>query len=227
MNWLLWREYRLNRWILAAGAVLILVPYVIAAIFESDQYEFFFFGVWIFSSGSAYLTISLLAGNALAGERADRSAEFVAYLPLQRGRVLASKLILALITFVVIWGVSLWGFDQVRVPAEMAHNIDPRAQVINMLVVYCMGWLFTSFASSVTYASVSGFVAGMFLAASCQWGAIYWTYGKFVSPLLDRDVHELATSRGAMICLPVAACCFATGTWNYLRRAEPYQWSTA
>jgi ABC-type transport system involved in multi-copper enzyme maturation permease subunit len=227
MNWLLWREYRLNRWILAAGAVLIVVPYVIAAIFESDQYEFFFFGVWVSSAGSAYLTISLLAGNAIAGERSDRSAEFVAYLPLQRWRVLASKLILALITFAVIWGVSLWGFNHVRMPAEMAHNIDPHAQVINMLVIYCMGWLFTSFVSSVTYASVCGLVAGLFLAASCQAGAIFWTYGEFVSPLLDSDVHEIATTWSAMICVPIAIFCFAMGTWNYLSRVEPYQWSTA
>mgnify|MGYP006928307318 CR=1 FL=1 len=36
MNWLLWREYRLNRWILITCAVGIVIPYVIGFFFLSE-----------------------------------------------------------------------------------------------------------------------------------------------------------------------------------------------
>ena len=43
MNWVLWREYRLNRWILVLGAVSLVLPYVAAPLFF--QFEAAFDGV--------------------------------------------------------------------------------------------------------------------------------------------------------------------------------------
>ena len=47
--------------------------------------------------------LALLGGNSIAGERVDRSAEFLAYLPVSRGRILASKLLVALAAVPLIW----------------------------------------------------------------------------------------------------------------------------
>lgn len=161
MNWLLWREYRLNRWILVTGGVLILLPLVIAAVFEYDR-STDFFGAWVVSSLFAYLTVVLLAGHAMAAERTDRSAEFIAYLPSGCWQRLASELILFLITFAAIWGVIFWGAKQLTLPMEIAHIVDLRGFVITILTIYGMGWLFTSFLSSATYASLFAFSAPSF-----------------------------------------------------------------
>ena len=68
MTWLLWREYRLNRWILVTGSALILLAYLIDFIFaDNDSWDFL--GAWLLSCIFAYLTVALLAGNAIAGER--------------------------------------------------------------------------------------------------------------------------------------------------------------
>ncbi|MGI9427835.1 MAG: hypothetical protein ACR2NM_04210, partial [Bythopirellula sp.] len=90
MNWLLWREYRLNRWILAAGTVGIFAPLMGAVlVFSTSDPEAFpkFISMYINSYMATAITVALLAGNAVAGGRADRSAEFLAYLPLPRWRM--------------------------------------------------------------------------------------------------------------------------------------------
>ena len=73
MSWLLWREYRLNRWVLALGAVGILTPLLIAAVaFSTSDGEAFpkFLSMYMCSHLSAAITVALLAGNAVAGGRA-------------------------------------------------------------------------------------------------------------------------------------------------------------
>ena len=73
MKWLLWREYRRNRLILATSGVLVLLSCVFAFILELDPDDLVApdgFFVLVFS----VLTLALLAGNAIAGERADRSS---------------------------------------------------------------------------------------------------------------------------------------------------------
>ena len=61
----------------------------------------------MYSLALSQLTVALLGGNAIAGEAADCSAEFIAYLPLSRPRLLAGKLSLAFSAAVSIWGPNL------------------------------------------------------------------------------------------------------------------------
>ena len=80
MSWLLWREYRRNRWILAAGAAGVLLPIIIAVVFDLNRSSGFI-GAFFLSCVFSQMTVALLAGNAVAGERSDRSAEFIACAP--------------------------------------------------------------------------------------------------------------------------------------------------
>jgi ABC-type transport system involved in multi-copper enzyme maturation permease subunit len=50
--------------------------------------------------------MALLAGNIIACERTDRSAEFLAYQGASRKMVIGSKLILCTITFILICAIS-------------------------------------------------------------------------------------------------------------------------
>ena len=102
MKWLLWREYRLTRLIRIVGAVLMVLPYVgalvllVAASWASEppaiggpspsRAVVLFGGGALYSILLSLLTLTFLGGNAFAGERADRSAEYLAYLPLSRLR---------------------------------------------------------------------------------------------------------------------------------------------
>ena len=112
MKWLFWREYRLNRLILIIFTLLLFLPYVIALIALSWPSEHVvrppdaseaFGGAALYSLVLTQLVVALLGGNAMAGERADRSAHFMAYLPVSRARRVGCKLTLALSVVTLIW----------------------------------------------------------------------------------------------------------------------------
>ena len=217
MKWLLWREYRINRWILVTGSALILLSYLTEVIVnDSDSSDLF--GAWLLGCISAYLTVALLAGNAIAGERADRSAEFIAYLPLGRLHIVASKLLLFLITFAVIGGVAAWTANQVVMPVGLEHHVDVRGFVIAILIIYGVGWMFSSLLSSPTYATLCAFCSLVLVSAGVMIVANY--LGVPVTDMANKEAHEIAIRSTAMTGLPVAAICFSIGTWNFVRRCE-------
>ena len=112
MKWLVWREYRLNQLGLAVGLALLIVPYMVALATllwakVPPSPDKAFAVAALYAVVLIQLTPALLGGNAIAGERADCSAQFIAYLPVSRVRRLTSKLSLTLATMVVLWGVNL------------------------------------------------------------------------------------------------------------------------
>ena len=108
---LLWKDFRQQRGFLIAAAIALLIPYVIAsgcsltrsatesAVGESGEIveapAQFFRAAAMTDICLAVILIPFFAGNAIAGERGDRSAEFFAYLPITKRESLASKLIVA------------------------------------------------------------------------------------------------------------------------------------
>jgi ABC-type transport system involved in multi-copper enzyme maturation permease subunit len=211
MNWLLWREYRRNRWILAGGAVVLLLPFLNAlGADESEERLALFVGYSIFCS----LTVAMLAGNAIAAERADRSAEFLDCLLLGRWRLLASKLFLSLIAITVIWGVYL-----LSLIAGMARFVDLGSFGITLLVTFAVSWLVSSLQSSAAFAVASGFAAPMLIFICMLVSKFHGIPQPFHAATSD-DIAGLAVWY-AMICLPVAVVCFSVGTLRFLRRGEP------
>jgi len=111
MTWLLWKDYRHNRLIVFAGIILLLLPYVFGfwMVLNSEAsrhpggWAFVIAVASLYSLGLGQVTLTLFGGNAIAGERVDRSAEFLACLPITRRKILASKLLLALMITAVIW----------------------------------------------------------------------------------------------------------------------------
>ena len=216
MTWLLWREYRLNRWILVTGSVLFLSAYLIDFIFAGIG-SWDFFGAWLLSCIFAYVTVSLLAGHAFAGERTDRSAEFIAYLPLGRWRIVASKLLLFLITFAVISGVVVWTASLITIPVGLEHYVDLRGFFVAMLIIYGVGWMFSSFLSSPTYATLCGFCSLVLTSAIVMTVTSYLGF----PVTMDKEAHEIASRWMAITGVPLAVACFCIGSWNYVCRREP------
>ena len=200
------------------GAAGILLPCLIAgaAVSAADDPEAYakYFSAYVISYMSAWFTVALLAGNAVAGGRADRSAEFLAYLPLPRWRVLASKLVLPLITVTAAAGVNIV-FVDLRIrpvePVELSDLVDLRLFASVLLVVYCAGWLATQFLSSPLYAAVIGVLVPIGV-------------GVKVVVMLDlsgADGNASLTEWLAVINISTAFVCFSLGTWVFLRRHEP------
>lgn len=236
MNWVLWREYRLNRLIRIVGAVLMLVPYVFVLIERAVLWcwpDFMppspppaiglFGGAAFWSIGLSLLTLTFLAGNAFAGERADRSAEYLAYLPLSRLRRLAAKLLLALGTAVSIWGFNVLVLlvlyfillvtpfelpsvrpDDVLVPAGLF--------VVTGLVMFSVAWLVSSLQSSPAFAVCSGLIVPWLLGIALQGAAFLYDPNEF---------GRIVAIGYTIASLLLAVVCFSIGMWYYLRRVEP------
>src|SRR4051812_45278204 len=102
MTGLLWKEYRLNRGLLILGAAALAGVHVVGAAIEiSHTWPALPGGqTWADALASyGHLAMCLtpylaavLGGNAIACERAERSAHFLAYLPPTKAQILTSKL---------------------------------------------------------------------------------------------------------------------------------------
>jgi len=221
MNWLIWKEYRMNRLILGAGVVLLLLPHAIALLNEMHRLERWpgYFEVSsMFSLMVTQIVLAMLGGNAIAGERSDRSAEFAAYLPFSRLQHLASKLLFAPLAVVAIWGVNLPIVHLVQETGRQHGDAFAVACVmiaVTSLTFFCVSWFFSSWVRSSLLAIVTGLIAPM---------AIIWTIGGVVWWLDIRlPVHEeeIVMSWYAGLCIGLSLAGFIAGTWHYLRRVEP------
>jgi ABC-type transport system involved in multi-copper enzyme maturation permease subunit len=117
MKALIWKDFHINMFVLAYGVVILLAPlaaFTAVNLYAGLRYERL---VWSWSEllimnacfGMALqlLTAAMLGGCAVAAERADRSAEFLAYLPPSRWAIITSKAVLAVGAGTLIWLVEL------------------------------------------------------------------------------------------------------------------------
>ncbi len=223
MTWLLWKDYRHNRVIVIAGIVLLFVPYLFAlsaAWFGGPvEWPVLLAGAGLYSLGLGQVTVALLGGNAMAGERVDRSAEFLLALPISRSKILTSKLLFTLVVVAVIWINALLGWCLMMTSPELEKSFyDDRiyigiANIATVgLLFFGVGWLFSSFLSSPTFAVAAALMAPLLVAS----GMVTTIYFFKLSP---GKVEYIGWFIG--VCLTLALACFSAGTWHYLRRVEP------
>ena len=230
MRWLIWKEYRLNRLVLIAGATLLILPH--AVILMLAWYELgpsvggmpLWSGCFFFSSlqsvAVAQLTMVLLGGNAIACERLDRSAEFLAYLPISKRRTLAGKLALALLTAALIWVPNMLilllatrDLPELRTARDFQMMWEiPRYVALTGLLWFCVGWLLSSIAESPTFAICVGLISPALVLLGIE--GLGWALGYSLDETTVGSWYRWT-------CLGLAAACFVAGTWYYLRRVEP------
>lgn len=229
MTWLVWKEYRLNRLILGVGAALLVLPHLVSLIlvwYEAGHP--LMEGMSRLSQNLAYsagyslvlsqLTLCLLGGYTIACERVDRSAEFLAYLPLSRSRIMAGKIVLPLLAFALIWGLNLL-ILKVTIPGAWLSVAEFRewalvvlgGLAITGLVFFCSGWLLSSALESPTFAIAGGLMTPVIVVTGIQ--TVAW--------LFEFPSDEFVGPWYRYICLGLAPACFVAGTWYYLRRVEP------
>ena len=169
MRWLLWKDYRQNRLIVFAALALLLGPYLIGlcvfcggrwiktdmhngqAVYWTPRWEEFVGGASMYSLVISQLSVALIGGNAISGERVDRSSTFLYSLPIRRKKLLASKLILALAIASIPWllNVAVFGclFGLLEGSPDRYQDLFGCMATIATtgLVFFCVAWFLSSF----------------------------------------------------------------------------------
>jgi ABC-type transport system involved in multi-copper enzyme maturation permease subunit len=209
------------------------MPYVIACcsliwgVFHphyTQEWTFCILFASVYSIMLAQLAMALIGGNAIAGERADRSAEFVTYLPIPKSRSLTAKLLLALAMVVAIWLPNMlvqWCLVDILSPSPYIaqSHVFEVAKIqfnvaINGFVMFCVAWLCSSMLPSPTLAVCIGLITPLIVFGSQGIATQYFRIPMHVVGAIFDFWHPA-------ICLSLAPICFAIGTWIYLRRVEP------
>lgn len=232
MNWLFWKDWRVNRLIVIVALFLFVVPHAAALYaacrgfgpprlpFGAPRLAADLAISSLYSLLLSQVGIALLGGNAFAGERADRSAEFLGYLPVSRRRILTSKMLAAISIIGLIWvpnllilgiSVSVLAPDiPVGGPSGDLTGVLANAAITG-LAFFCVAWLFSTFLESPAIAAAAGLIAPFLIA-----GGIY-----FVLYLRDFPPGVVVAMWYGGLCLVLSFVSFVAGTWHYLRRLDP------
>jgi ABC-type transport system involved in multi-copper enzyme maturation permease subunit len=229
MRSLLWKDFRLNTLIWRIGLALGILPYLgavaLAMLRDGPSWPGTMF--WsavltqaaLLSLAGSELTLTLLGGNVIACERADRSAEFLAYLPPSRAQVLGSKALVSLGAAALIWVPNLLIADLLA-PALHDGSVDIAAlQQASLrwglaatgILLFGAGWLGSALLDSPAVAVGFGF--GLWIAVIASFAASTNTLGW---PTAERVAAWYAASSAVL-----GALCIGIGSCLYLRRIEP------
>ena len=223
MRSLLWKDLRMNALPLVVGGVLVIAPHAVAILnllreyyparppataWGTDLFAGGVYGLWF-----SVFTLALLGGNAVARERVDGSAWFLAMLPVSRAQILASKAALIVVAWAVVWlahfavmygAAALFGVDPASVEGVRAVAAMPFGA--------CLVAVGTSWGASASWESpaiaVAFGLASVIVVAFLAQGlvsALGWTDARLGTVIL---AGWLVVGVGAA----------AAGTGSYLRR---------
>lgn len=209
MKMLLWKDYRQMRPVLIFGALLLAAPYVMLLYTPAfPNWQSQLQDAAGFSLLLSLLTCALLGGTSMAAERGDRSAEFLAGLPIRRLYGLLSKLILCLAAYgaivLITMTVALPLIDRVQWPAYFALSM------IAMLILG-IAWLCSSFMDSTPIATAVGIAVPSLMGVSWAMIMLHWDI-----QVTDQLTALIFATLGLVGLLNIAAGCVI-----YLRRVQP------
>jgi ABC-type transport system involved in multi-copper enzyme maturation permease subunit len=228
MRALIWKEFRLCWPILLVGCALLALPYAAVLTngsgFTRDFWRRMGSGGFFASVSTVVLTLILLGGNAIAGERNDRSAEFMAYLPVSRARNLVSKLVWPMMAVLFAIAVNLiaasiavaFGDAPYRYPLSTAVTDGSLLWVANLGgLCFSVAWLGSALLRSPTFAVAGGILAPVIVSFATM------LIAKCFPPPQVRHPDQIVWSMLAIVVPLIACSCFFAGCRIYLRRVEP------
>lgn len=221
MNALLRKDVRLNLPVFIAAAAFFVIPFVVVLFVDlTGMYTIDWSQTINSANGVALMMtqfiIAALGANALACERSDRSAEFLFSLPIDRGQMIVSKVVVSFAVAAMLWMAHLVIFLLAR-----GEQVIPREELsaiaATSLLLFCASWMGSAFVGSPGKA----LGIGLAIVAALVVGWINW----------ERHMEEAALRAGRgytptaipydVTCLILAALTFAIGCRYYLRRIEP------
>jgi len=228
MTALLWKDYRLNRLLLGFGLLMLAIPLLIGVSYnlylqwrydESWWTQRFWQGIACASLGLSLFTFAMLGASAIAAERADRSAEFLAYLPASRRAIITSKAIIAIGAGLFIWIVNLvlcyvvaphggGGPEDAMARSSDALTVMIPPLAATSVLLFGAGWFWSSFMPG--HAISTGLSFSTLAFVGCSLGS--WEY---------LSGSSMVEKWYVPICLTLGIIGFVAGTVCYLRRVEP------
>ena len=227
---LLWKEYRVNRVVLMYAGAALFGPYVLLVL--RNLYAAWTDGLpawwpkiwWMVATLSLILslfTAAMLGGNSVAGERADRSAEFMATLPPSRGNRITAKAVFTVGILLFIWAVNLIALYVIarhapEQPFQGSEFSDDNAgQMVAVLAVstaiaFGASWFVSCVASSHALAGAAGIGAPVLVACFIMAAQHLLNFGE------DAFTAIYITS-----CASLGVIGFVGGITYYVRRVEP------
>lgn len=216
MNGLLWRECRRNRWILTTGLVLIPLPHIVVALIKwpAAERDSAYFHAYLFSTVLSAMIVAFLAGNSIAPDHADRSGEFISYLPFGGYQKLVCKLLLPLTFVVLLCTVNLtiqmppletWPVGDWPPTGSLPEQLSWSVLLISSALGICgVSWFVSSIQPSAALAVMCGVMATILVAGPFEEADFWFPF----FPVLF---------------LTIAIVCFWFGSRHYLRDNKPYQ----
>ena len=231
---LVWREWRRSRTILfvALGIIVALLLLVFSQpqtppetaggkISVVDRMAVVgSFATWIAVHVSVFL-LPLIAANSLAGERADRSAEFLAPLPVSRSVRLMAKVVLLAAVAIALWAPVLVVASLLR-SSQLVKADDYRSglELLGMVATFtllatALAWLLAAWVESPVIAAV-GAIA---IPVAVPW-VMFSLQVPFLAPASFFSLWFDSEGIPQSLTLLVAAAFFAAGSALYVRRLE-------
>lgn len=183
MRTLIRKDWRLIRPILIAGGILYAAPLVIACVYSRFfsleppktvvQWLELIVGVLMLSFLASMLTAPALSGVMFARERRERTAEFVATLPVSRASIVHSKAIVAVVAFLIPGAVTLAAMGVIaaflRATTDIAPGHPAMPDVSGLVLAlgvlssgafmaFGIAWLFSTILRSEVLASAYAFL---------------------------------------------------------------------
>lgn len=222
MSTLIWKEYRQNRRMFVAIGLFLLLPYAFCVIsvvifsLNPNLHPDWPGILWMASYVSLMLCSVVAAfagGNMVAGERADRSSEFVAYLPIRRAPAITAKLTIAAGAIVLAWMVNF----AILVLTHEGQSGDYSASSFTYLAATAVltfggASMLSCLIRSPGIATIGGLAAPLLLAGTLLMVGIMRKL-PVEGVLVKRHYNVLADIIGL--------ACICIGVVYYLRRVEP------
>jgi hypothetical protein len=221
---LFWKDVRVNRLPLLAGAVLLIAPYFLAigvGAFTPSASSDGASAMWgsILALGSIYslacsqLTLAVLAGNVIAVERMDRSAEFLGYLPPSKFQILLSKSALLIGAGLIITAVNVTALLVAHLLAGRADGASLVTSILDLsqISLVGVGAAGVGWAASAKLETTGAPVILALATPIIVPGAYYLTWFAFGWP-----IEELSATRILWTCALLGAVFFVIGWIYYL-----------
>jgi len=223
MKALFWKDVRINRLPLLVGMVFLVAPYVVIALIPDADSRMSFWSRVLMTGGSlgfagVYITMALLGGNIIATERADRSAEFLAYLPPSKRQILMSKgvLLIGAAAIMIGWNLTAVGLGVVLSDVEWAGKSRELTEALGAVAALGIAAAGTGWCASSMLSSSGGPVGlGLLLPLVVVIGTRVFNYA-LGWPTDDWLVRTMFAG-----CVLTGVLLFIVGCVYYLRRVEP------
>ena len=236
---LVWREWRRSRTILfvALGIIVALLLLVFSQpqtppeaaggkISVVDRMAVVgYCATWIAVHVSVFL-LPMFAANSLAGERADRSAEFIAPLPVSRAVRLMAKVVLLAAVAIALWAPMLVVASLLR-SSQLVKADDYRTglQLLGMIATFtllatALAWLLAAWVESPVIAAVGAIAIPIAIPMFLFYVPTIANRPPFRDPSVFYSFWIDSAGMPQPLTFLVAAAFFAAGSTLYMRRLE-------